>query len=58
MFEIAHLMGYESGKRKQLMFVTVDCISAPAVVVPNIGGIPGSVLQVKPQHTWQSFFSF
>ena len=50
MFELAHLMGYESGKRKQLIFVTVDCISAPAVVVPNIGGIPGLVLQVKPQH--------
>lgn len=60
MFELAQLMVYESVKRKQLMFVSVDGIYAPTVVIPttSIGRNPGSMLKVDPQQTWPTLFTF
>jgi hypothetical protein len=43
---------------KGLLFVPVDCIHSPAVVVPNLGASPGKVIQIKPQSAWASLFHF
>ena len=43
---------------KGLLFVPVDCIHSPAVVVPNLGATPGKVIQTSrslPGHPYSIF---
>jgi hypothetical protein len=45
-------------ENKGLLFVPVDCIHSPAVVVPNLGATPGKVIQIKLQSASASIFHF